>query len=157
MFKSTRRLARERVMQALYAYQLSEDDPKHIIENVLIDGLEEPILSFAKDLFLKAILQEKESSEIIQVHTLNWEISRIALIDRLLLRLAVTEFLYFPDIPPKVTINECIEVAKVYSTAQSGKFINGILDAILLDLISAGKIQKKGRGLIDSSIRPTSR
>jgi N utilization substance protein B len=144
-------------MQALYAYQLSEDDPKHIIENVLIDGLEEPILSFAKDLFLKAILQEKESSEIIQVHTLNWEISRIALIDRLLLRLAVTEFLYFPDIPPKVTINECIEVAKVYSTAQSGKFINGILDAILLDLISAGKIQKKGRGLIDSSIRPTSR
>lgn len=140
-------------MQALYAIKLSEDNALHVIDTVLVQGLEEPILSFAKELFLKALSLETECKAIIEVHTLNWEWTRVALIDRLLLHLAVTEFLSFPDIPPKVTINECIEVAKVYSTAQSGKFINGILDAILIDLKKANKLEKKGRGLVDTSIR----
>jgi N utilization substance protein B len=82
----------------------------------------------------------------------NWEMERIALIDRILLRIAIAELLYFPDIPPKVSINEAIEIAKEYSTAKSGKFINGVLDAILTDLKQSGKLNKSGRGLIEESL-----
>ncbi|MCB9220161.1 MAG: N utilization substance protein B, partial [Ignavibacteriales bacterium] len=64
----------------------------------------------------------------------------------------VGEILYIEDIPPKVTINEIIEIAKEYSTAKSGKFINGILDAVLLDIKSEGKLKKVGRGLIEKSL-----
>ena len=77
---------------------------------------------------------------------------RIALIDKILLRMAICEILYFPDIPPKVSINEAIEIAKEFSTAGSGKFINGILDAILSEEKTAGRLNKTGRGLVDSTI-----
>jgi transcription antitermination protein NusB len=82
----------------------------------------------------------------------NWEMSRIALIDLILLRMGICELLFFPEIPPKVSINEAIEIAKEFSTAGSGKFINGILDAILSDLRTKGKLNKLGRGLIDETI-----
>jgi len=78
--------------------------------------------------------------------------NRIALIDKLLLRMGICELLYFPDIPPKVSINESIEIAKDFSTAGSGKFINGILDAILSDEKKSGKLNKTGRGLVEESI-----
>jgi len=74
-----------------------------------------------------------------------------ALIDRILLRMGITELLFFPEIPPKVSINEVIEIAKEYSTSNSGKFINGILDAILSDLKLNSNLNKSGRGLIDES------
>jgi N utilization substance protein B len=64
----------------------------------------------------------------------------------------ITEIIYFPDIPPKVSINEVIEIAKNYSTSNSGKFINGILDALLNDLKNEGKLNKSGRGLVEQSI-----
>jgi N utilization substance protein B len=70
-------------------------------------------------------------------------------VDRLTLRMAITEFLHFEDIPPKVTINEAIEVAKSYSTEQSGTFLNGILDAVLKTLKTEGRLRKSGRGLVD--------
>ena len=79
--------------------------------------------------------------------------NRIALIDKILLRMGICELLYFPDIPPKVSINEVIEIAKVFSTAGSGKFINGILDAILSELKTTGNLKKTGRGLMEESIR----
>ena len=81
---------------------------------------------------------------------------RIALMDKLLLRIGITELLYFPDIPPKVSINEVIEIAKNYSTSNSGKFINGILDAILTELKNTGKLNKTGRGLIEETLPKTS-
>jgi len=148
---STRRQARERVMQALYAYELSGSDAQEVIRTVLKRELDPAAHAFATSLFLQTINQSSETNEIIKRHTRNWELRRIALIDRILMRIAITELLGFPDIPPKVTINECIEVAKEYSTAQSGKFINGILDAILGELSKAGKISKTGRGLVDVS------
>lgn len=76
---------------------------------------------------------------------------RIALIDKILLRMAICELLYFTDIPPKVSINEAIEIAKIYSTAGSGKFINGILDTILSEE-KLGSLNKTGRGLVDESV-----
>jgi len=80
--------------------------------------------------------------------TPNWDSDRIALIDKLIMVIAIAELIYFPLIPTKVTINEYIEIAKEFSTPSSGKFINGILDNIVKDLTKSGLIVKKGRGLI---------
>ena len=137
-------------MQALYAYKLAGGEPEHFINTILEPDLSEDDanLKFATTLFLKSIDFFDTADEIISNHTQNWEISRIALIDRLLLVMAICEFLSFEDIPPKVSINEAIEVAKKYSTSRSGKFINGILDAVLLDLQREGRLNKSGRGLI---------
>ncbi len=103
---------------------------------------------FAKDLYRKVVLNHTENMTLIKQHTVNWDIERIAFIDNLILELALTEFLYFPSIPTKVTMNEYIELSKYYSTEKSRNFINGILDKALRDLKKANKIIKAGRGLI---------
>jgi N utilization substance protein B len=78
-----------------------------------------------------------------------WEPSRIPLLDSIILQMGVTEFLFFANIPVKVTINECIELSKNYSTPNSKKFINGVLDNLLIDFEKEKRINKKGIGLID--------
>jgi len=103
---------------------------------------------FAKDLYRKVVLNHADNVEMIKQHTVNWDIERIAFIDNLILELALSEFLYFPSIPTKVTMNEYIELSKYYSTEKSRNFINGILDKALKDLKKANKILKAGRGLI---------
>ena len=103
---------------------------------------------FAKDLYRKVVLNHDENCKLIKQHTVNWDIERIAFIDNLILELALSEFLYFPSIPTKVTLNEYIELSKYYSTEKSRNFINGILDKALKDLKKANKIIKAGRGLI---------
>ena len=103
---------------------------------------------FAKDLYRKVVLNHGDNVILIKQHTVNWDIERIAFIDNLILELALTEFLYFPSIPTKVTMNEYIELSKYYSTEKSRNFINGILDKALKDLKKASKINKAGRGLI---------
>ena len=147
---SSRRIVRERVMQAMYAHRLGGGNPQHYVKTIIEEELEndEANFIFARNLFLNAIDFSEEAEQIIEEHTKNWEISRIALIDRLLLVMAICEFTRFEDIPPKVSINEAIEVAKKYSTSRSGKFINGILDAVLLNLQKEGKLKKSGRGLV---------
>jgi N utilization substance protein B len=147
---SNRRDVRERVMQALYAHELAGGDVRHFINTILKPNLAEDAenLKFATSLFLRTIDMTEETDGIISRHTENWDLSRIALIDRILLRMAICELLGFEDIPPKVSINEAIEVAKRYSTPRSGQFINGILDAVLLSLQQEGRLKKSGRGLI---------
>jgi transcription antitermination protein NusB len=147
---SNRREVRERVMQALYARELAEGEAQHFIDTILKPGLEEDAsgLQFATSLFLRTLDHTEAADEVIREHVKNWDFSRIALIDRIILRMAVCEFLAFEDIPPKVTINEAIEVAKRFSTSKSGQFINGILDAVLLDLQQTGRLKKSGRGLV---------
>jgi N utilization substance protein B len=78
----------------------------------------------------------------------NWDADRLAIIDMILLKMAIAEFLYFPTIPTKVTLNEYLEVSKQYSTPKSKDFINGILDRLMKGLDAEGKINKEGRGLI---------
>ncbi|MEO5782287.1 MAG: transcription antitermination factor NusB [Ginsengibacter sp.] len=98
---------------------------------------------FAKDL-LNSVLDKKEYClEIIKPKLKNWDAERIAALDMILMRLGVCEILYFETIPPKVTINEYIDLAKEYSTEQSGHFVNGILDNIHKELLSQNKIHKK--------------
>lgn len=147
---SSRREARERAMQAVYAFTVGGDDAEHVINTVIQDqlGTDKDIKAFATKLFLKTLDISDQADTIVERYTENWELSRIALIDRILLRIAICEMLHFKDIPPKVTINEAIEVAKRYSTSKSGQFINGILDAILLDFQKEGLLKKSGRGLV---------
>ena len=80
--------------------------------------------------------------------TPNWDSERIAKIDYAILLTSIAELLYFPSIPPKVTINEYIEIAKEFSSPSSGKFINGVIDKLIKDLTEKGLIVKTGRGLI---------
>ena len=103
---------------------------------------------FAKDLYRKVVTNHAENMVLIKQHTVNWDIERIAFIDNLILELALSEFLYFPSIPTKVSMNEYIELSKYYSTEKSRNFINGILDKALKDLKKENKILKAGRGLI---------
>ena len=103
---------------------------------------------FAKDLLRKSIINHDEIQTLIKVHSSNWDVDRIAFMDILMMQLAITEFLYFPSIPTKVTMNEYIELSKFYSTEKSRNFINGILDKTLKDLKKEGKINKAGRGLV---------
>lgn len=106
---------------------------------------------FAKDLIRKTVINHDELRELVKEHSRNWDVERIAFMDILVMQLAITEFLYFPSIPTKVSLNEYIELSKYYSTEKSRNFINGILDKTLKDLKKSGKINKAGRGLIGES------
>ncbi len=103
---------------------------------------------FAKDLLTKTLLHNAKWEKEIQGKTPNWDKDRIAEIDHILLKMAICEFIHFPSIPEKVTINEYLEIAKEYSTPKSSIFINGILDKLVKEYKSSGKMQKVGRGLL---------
>lgn len=147
-----RRIIREKVVQALYAYEIAKDPPEHVIKYVL-EGLQKnkDAHQFAKELVIATIEHSSEIDKIIKKKVANWDFKRIALMDRLILRMGICELLYFKDIPPKVSMNEAIELAKLFSTERSGQFVNGILDAVLEDVKSAGELEKSGRGLFDGA------
>ena len=107
---------------------------------------------FVKTLFVKAILGNEKTSELIDRNTTNWEIERIALMDILVMKLAITEIIEFPEIPVKVTLNEYIEIAKYYCTSKSSTFVNGILDKIVKEMRNNGLFNKFGRGLIGEEV-----
>ena len=98
---------------------------------------------FARTLFEKALLQYTDNQNVIDRFTRNWDVERIAFMDNLILSVATTELVTFPSIPVKVTLDEYIEIAKFYSTAGSGVFINGVLDKIVGELTEEGKIRKE--------------
>lgn len=102
---------------------------------------------FIADLLKFSVKYADEYQLLIAEKTKNWEADRIALMDILLMRMAISELINFPSIPVKVTINEYIELSKTFSTLKSNTFINGILDKILADLTKQGRIRKAGRGL----------
>ncbi len=103
---------------------------------------------FAKELFRKVVLNFNKYEAEIAAKTPNWDSDRITRIDKLLIAMGMTEFLSFPQIPTKVTINEYIEISKDYATPKSGIFINGVLDKMLVDYKAQNAIQKSGRGLL---------
>ncbi len=103
---------------------------------------------FMIDLFRKSVLHFADYDKEIDGKTPNWDNDRIAEVDMVLIKMALTEFLYFPSIPTKVTINEYIEIAKDYSTQKSSYFINGVLDKLLKEYQEAKRLNKSGRGLL---------
>lgn len=149
---STRRRARELALRVLYAVELSQSPISKIIDNLLKKKNEDDQnFEFCSQLIYKTLEHGKEFDSMIKKKALNWEFDRIAIIDRIILRIAMCEFLYFEDIPPKVSIDEAIEISKRYSTEKSGKFINGILDSALNEWRGTNRIKKSGRGLIEFS------
>ena len=105
---------------------------------------------FVSLLFRKTVLNEVDLAKEYIDKTPNWDAERIAEIDTIILKMAICEFLKFPSIPVKVTINEYLEIAKEYSTPKSSLFINGILDNLVKEFQNENKIQKTGRGLIQN-------
>ncbi|WP_026777519.1 transcription antitermination factor NusB [Polaribacter sp. Hel_I_88] len=104
--------------------------------------------AFVSKLFRKTVLKQQNYEQDIADKTPNWETDRIADIDMILIKMAITEFIEFPSIPTRVTINEYIEIAKDYSTLKSSYFINGVLDKISKELTNDKRIVKIGRGLL---------
>jgi N utilization substance protein B len=105
---------------------------------------------FVEELFKQATDNDALYESYLIEQLKNWDLDRIALVDMVIMKTAIAEFIHFPGIPVKVTINEFIEIAKRYSTPKSGKFVNGILDVISGKLKDQGVIRKSGRGLIDN-------
>lgn len=150
---NNRRKARELALCAYYALEMSKNDIEQIIKDVIYsrNALNHDIITFACDLIRRALERQEEFDELIKAKALNWDFNRIAILDKLILRIAICEFLSFEDIPPKVSIDEAIEISKKYSTEKSGKFINGILDSVLYDLKKQERLVKSGRGLVDKT------
>lgn len=133
MAQSPRHHAREVALQALYALESNGQKVEAVAEAVIggDDELTEAARQFAQVLFSKTLENRTRSDEAISRLAKNWELSRIAMIDRIILRMAMTEMWEIVDVPVKVVLNEAIELAKLYSTAQSAAFVNGILDSFV--------------------------
>jgi len=104
---------------------------------------------FIVNLFEQNVRHDKDYQKMITEKTQNWEPERIAMMDTLMMKMAITEFINFPSVPVKVTINEYLEISKEFSTPKSNSFLNGILDKILIELRAQNKVKKTGRGLIE--------
>jgi N utilization substance protein B len=129
MGSSSRHLARELVLQALYAGEIGDRDPGDSLESLAAEsGINDKHLGFARELLTLTQRFTSEADPVIAELSENWKLERIAVIDRLILRMALTEIRHRLDTPEKVVLNEALELAKTYSTAQSHQFINGILD-----------------------------
>lgn len=115
----------------------------------LTDDWEEDEL-FLNTLFEQSLENDADYEQLLAEQLQNWDMERVAMLDKIILKLALCELLSFPNIPVKVTINEYIELAKAYSTPKSGKFVNGILDNLSEKLQASGRLRKSGRGLLDN-------
>ncbi len=129
-----RHRVREMVLSCLYAVEAEAGTPDDILKTHLkedhLDGKEK---EFARALFQKTLVHREKLDGEIEPKLKNWKLSRIALLDQIIMRMALAEWHFFPDIPEKVSIDEAVELAKKFSTAESGHFVNGILDAIFKD------------------------
>lgn len=125
-----------------------EDSTPDLHLSVLYKDREED-MEFVKDLLRQTAIRNDETEKLIGDKTKNWEVERIAMMDVLLMKMAITEMLHFSSIPVKVTLNEYIEISKMYSTPKSKIFINGILDKLVADFKSENMLNKMGRGLME--------
>lgn len=125
---------REIVLSCLYAAESEAGPPVDILESRLADGSAgEKEREFARLLFKKTYDNREKLDAEIEPKLKNWKLSRIALLDRVIMRMALAERHFFPDIPEKVSLDEAVELAKKFSTAESGHFVNGVLDAVFKD------------------------
>lgn len=148
--KLNRHIAREKVLQSLYAIEIANEEPELIFAYLFEDeNTESEDYKFAKKLFHSTLNKKKELKELINSKLKNWKPERINTLDNVILQMSLCELMYFEDIPPKVTLNEAINLAKFYSTEESGKFVNGILDALFEKLKTEKLIIKTGRGLLN--------
>lgn len=132
--KRRRTRAREVALQFLYQHDLrGEETLEGMGEFLEREAKDDEVKTFATRLVLGTVRQRDETDRHLRGVTRNWDLDRMAVVDRNVLRMAIFELLHCPDIPPKVTINEAIELGKKFSTANSGAFINGILDRVRIN------------------------
>ena len=124
--------ARECALKILYAIDITGDEPKKCIDTFWKnhDEIDSEVETFANQLVLGVANNSAAIDRLITSHTTNWQLKRMAVIDRNILRFATYELLYVEEIPPKVSINEAIDIAKRYGDNDSGKFVNGVLDSV---------------------------
>lgn len=127
--------------------KLREEDMSSLAFPDLAERVED--IDFGKSLYEKVIANEEALQSEFEGKTPNWDKDRIATLDGLLIKIAIAELIYFADIPPKVTLNEYLELAKEYSTPKSNQFINGVLDSLVKEYIKDDRLKKKGRGLLE--------
>ena len=146
---TVRRQARGAVLQALYAQAVGGGDAAYVWRTVLDKALRQvpEEADFARALFYGVIEFAWHADALVEAESKNWKLERMPLLDRLILRMAICEFLQFADIPPKATVDEALELAKEFSTERSAPFINGVLDSVLYRLRVEGKLDKSGPGL----------
>ena len=125
-----RRKAREATMQALYALEINNEFPQDVLElcDDSFNNSDNDI--YTRELFNCVVEKQSWADDLISQCLENWEYGRVAILDKILLRMGVSEIYHIEDVPPKVSISEMVEIAKVYSTEESSSFVNGILDTI---------------------------
>lgn len=135
------------VLKAMFAKTLKNfsEGGKYALAQISADWAEDQ--AFINDLLYKTVGNDAVFQALIANKTKNWDAERIALSDIIIMKMALSEFMFFASIPIKVSMNEYLDIAKEYSTPKSNAFINGILDKILADLTAENKIRKFGRGL----------
>lgn len=127
-----------------------ENSKEEFLRDFLLLNKSDEDIEFSLELLKKCILHEDEFEALVQPRLKNWELDRVAVIDVILIKMAICEMKYFNSIPLKVSLNEYIDISKEYSTPKSKEFINGLLDKIMKDLKDNGEIKKTGRGLINN-------
>ena len=139
--KHTRRSARETVLQALYAVEVGQEHEAKALKDILDrEKRDEEINEFIVELFEISFKNRDWCENEIKSRLNNWEFERVAVLDRLLLILAISEIFFIDNIPPKVSIAEAIEIAKQFSTEESSAFINGVLDNIYKSLPKVNEV-----------------
>ncbi len=139
--KHTRRSARETVLQALYAVEVGQEHEAKALKDILDrEKRDEEINEFIVELFEISLKNRDWCENEIKSRLNNWEFERVAVLDRLLLILAISEIFFIDNIPPKVSIAEAIEIAKQFSTEESSAFVNGVLDNIYKSLPKVNEV-----------------
>ena len=133
----SRRKSRELAMQFLYQLELNTQDIGEGLEGFWqMNSADNTCKEFAEDLIKGTLDNRQEIDSVIDKFAINWDLDRIALVDRNVLRIAIFEMLHRNDIPPVVSINEAVDIAKRFSTSESGKFVNGILDKVKIEVLN---------------------
>jgi len=148
----SRRKEREYALQVLYAQEYNPLPLNDAITefNEVFDATSG---EFTSDLVNLCIQNQEELDEMIKENLRSWKLERIAIVDKLIIRMGLVELLYFSDIPPEATLNEAVELSRKFGADKSVKFVNGVLDVLLKKLHKQGRISKSGRGLISKLIQ----
>lgn len=133
-----RRKAREVALKVMYAHEISREPVADVLEDQLSQHEhDEELEEYVRRLVMKVEEERENLDSIISERAVNWELGRIALIDKLILRIGLCELLHFPDVPSKVCINESIEMTKKYSSSDARRFVNGILDSVYKEQVES--------------------
>ncbi len=146
-WEENRPIVRNLVLKTLKMLPFAADEKQELM-NLSANWADDR--EFAETLYKQTLIEDDKMEKLIAGSVQNWDVDRVALLDKIILKMALTEMQLFRGIPVKVTINEYIEISKLYSTPKSKQFVNGILDKLAQDLAASGDIRKSGRGLLDN-------